>query len=76
MGSQPHRWGGGGLDVLHISKVLSIAEVKVSICEQKYSHTGLTRNGIENPLIGNPVLYLYTTKCFKNTGSNLQLSCV
>jgi hypothetical protein len=22
------------------------------------------------------VLYLYTTKCFKNTGSNLQLSCV
>jgi hypothetical protein len=51
MGSKETRGPGN----LHIHKVLSLAEVKVAICEQKNSYKNLTGEKTQKPSEQNPL---------------------
>jgi hypothetical protein len=47
--------------VLHFANLLSLAEVKASVSEQKYPYTHLTRDESQDPLNESQVSYSETT---------------
>lgn len=46
----------------HIPQVLSLVEIQVSACEQKYPHTDLTDDQTQNPPNESPVFYPGTSE--------------
>jgi hypothetical protein len=53
MESEP--WWGSG--IFHFPIILSLAELKASVCEQKDLHIDLTKDWVKNPLNKSPVSY-------------------
>jgi hypothetical protein len=51
-----------GPSIFHFPEVLSLAEVKTSVCEQKNQHTDMTCDRIQVLLNDSPVSYTKTTR--------------
>lgn len=52
-----NRGGGFFFSILHISKVLSLVHLKVSLCEQEHLHTHLTQDETQNCLNNSSMSY-------------------